>query len=220
MTQRYHKAARDGLLDILKETTRKDCNTGDEDGMTPTLWAAFEGKLEALSLLVGRGGDLDKCDHYGNTALHLSSARGHFDCVDFLVKFGVNIFSLDIDMHTPKELAAMNDCSEILRFLDREAANQETENLKKAKAMQEKAQKDAAKLLKNFKKIQKKADKINNKDIKNLDKEIERLGIMNDELSDDLGIDSHSNSSGSNAAPKFSEITSSGNGSENSSSGP
>ena len=41
--------------------------------------------------------------------------QGHFDCVDFLVKFGVNIFSLDIDMHTPKELAAMNDCSEILR---------------------------------------------------------------------------------------------------------
>ena len=35
MTQRYHKAARDGLLDILKETTRKDCNAGDEDGMTP-----------------------------------------------------------------------------------------------------------------------------------------------------------------------------------------
>ena len=94
---------------------RKDCNTGDEDGMTPTLWAAFEGKLEALSLLVGRGGDPNKCDHYGNAALHLASARGHFDCVDFLVKFGVNIFSLDIDMHTPKELAAMNDCSEILR---------------------------------------------------------------------------------------------------------
>ena len=104
------------------------------------------------------------------------------------------------------------------RFLDREAAHQEVENPKKAKAMQEKAQKDAAKLLKNFKKIQKKADKINNKDIRNLDREIERLGIMNNgESSDDLGIDSNSNSSGSNAAPKFSEITSSsGNGSENS----
>ena len=106
----------------------------------------------------------------------------------------------------------------LFRFLDREAANQEVENPKKAKAMQEKAQKDAAKLLKNFKKIQKKADKINNKDIRNLDREIERLGIMNNgESSDDLGIDSNSNSSGSNAAPKFSEITSSsGNGSENS----
>ena len=83
--------------------------------MTPTLWAAFEGKLEALSLLVGRGGDPNKCDHYGNTALHLAAARGHMDCVTFLVNFGVNMYCLDIDMHTPKELAAMNDCSEILR---------------------------------------------------------------------------------------------------------
>ena len=49
------RAARDGYLEALKEATRKDCNAKDEDGMTPTLWAAFEGNLEALRLLVGRG---------------------------------------------------------------------------------------------------------------------------------------------------------------------
>ena len=50
-----YRAARDGYLEALKEATRKDCNAKDEDGMTPTLWAAFEGNLEALRLLVGRG---------------------------------------------------------------------------------------------------------------------------------------------------------------------
>lgn len=50
-----HSAARDGLLDLLKEANRKDCNSKDDDGMTPTLWAAFEGNLDALRLLVGRG---------------------------------------------------------------------------------------------------------------------------------------------------------------------
>jgi Usher syndrome type-1G protein len=45
MTDRYHRAARDGYLEALKETTKKDCNSRDEDGMTPTLWAAFEGNL-------------------------------------------------------------------------------------------------------------------------------------------------------------------------------
>jgi ankyrin repeat protein len=49
------RAAKNGILDILKEATRNDCNSRDEDGMTPTLWAAFEGNLEALRLLVGRG---------------------------------------------------------------------------------------------------------------------------------------------------------------------
>jgi len=54
------------------------------------------------------------------------------DCVKFLVNFGANIFSLDIDMHTPKELAAMNDCQEILRYLDDIAADQELQNAKKS----------------------------------------------------------------------------------------
>ena len=51
----YHKAARDGYLDLLREATRKDADRPDEDGMTPTLWAAFHGNLDALRMLVGRG---------------------------------------------------------------------------------------------------------------------------------------------------------------------
>jgi ankyrin repeat protein len=39
--------------------------------MTPVLWAAFEGKLDAMKLLIGRGGDPDKTDQFGNSALHL-----------------------------------------------------------------------------------------------------------------------------------------------------
>lgn len=55
MNDRYHRAARDGYLDVLKEATRKELNAPDEDGMTPTLWAAYHGHLEALRLIVGRG---------------------------------------------------------------------------------------------------------------------------------------------------------------------
>lgn len=43
------------MLELLREATKRDCNAKDEDGMTPTLWAAFEGNLDALRLLVGRG---------------------------------------------------------------------------------------------------------------------------------------------------------------------
>jgi ankyrin repeat protein len=52
---RFQRAARDGYLDILRDATRKDCNNADEDGITPTLWAAYSGNLEALRSLVGRG---------------------------------------------------------------------------------------------------------------------------------------------------------------------
>lgn len=55
MNDKYHRAARDGYLDLLREATRKELNAPDEDGMTPTLWAAYHGNLDALRLIVGRG---------------------------------------------------------------------------------------------------------------------------------------------------------------------
>lgn len=70
-------------------------------------------------------GDPDRADQFGNTALHLAAARGHMSCVDFLVKFGCNLFSLDIDSHTAKDLAAINNRDEILRYLDAASAHLE-----------------------------------------------------------------------------------------------
>ena len=51
----FHQAARDGYLELLREATRTDSDRPDEDGMTPTLWAAFHGNVDALRLLVSRG---------------------------------------------------------------------------------------------------------------------------------------------------------------------
>jgi len=46
-------------------------------------------------------------------------------CVDFLVKFGVNIYALDIDNHSAKDLAAINNRDDILRYLDIATGNLE-----------------------------------------------------------------------------------------------
>ncbi|XP_011182331.1 pre-mRNA splicing regulator USH1G [Zeugodacus cucurbitae] len=157
-SERFHKAAKDGLLDVLKEATRKDANAKDDDSMTPVLWASFEGRLDALRLLCGRGGDPDKCDQFGNTALHLASAKGHLHCVDFLVKFGVNIYALDIDRHSAKDLAAINNRDDILRYLDSATANFETNDKKKAKAMRELAEKNCEKRMREYMKRQQKLE--------------------------------------------------------------
>ncbi|XP_064541393.1 pre-mRNA splicing regulator USH1G [Drosophila montana] len=153
-SDRFHKAAKDGLLDVLKEATRKDANAKDDDSMTPVMWAAFEGRLDALRLLCGRGGDPDKCDQFGNTALHLAAAKGHLHCVDFLFKFGVNIYALDIDRHNAKDLAAINNRDEILRYLDAAAANFEANEKKKSKALKEIAEKECEKRVKEYMKRQ------------------------------------------------------------------
>ncbi|XP_017087916.2 pre-mRNA splicing regulator USH1G [Drosophila bipectinata] len=149
-SDRFHKAAKDGLLDVLASATRKDTNAKDNDSMTPVMWAAFEGRLDALRLLCGRGGDPDKCDQFGNTALHLASAKGHLHCVDFLVKFGVNIYALDIDKHSAKDLAAINGRDEILRYLDVATANFEANEKKKAKSLKELAEKNCEKRVREY----------------------------------------------------------------------
>lgn len=170
-TDRFHKAAKDGLLEVLREATRKECNNKDESGMTPTLWAAFEGHIEALRLLCGRGGEPDKADYFGNTALHLASARGHKDCVTFLINFGANPFAMDVDGHTAQELAAINGRDDILRYLDQATAKLENNDKKKAKSLKEKAKKDYEKSHKQYQKRQSKADLIAEKEMKKLAKE-------------------------------------------------
>jgi len=89
--------------------------------------------------LVGRGGDPDKYDNYGNTALHLAAARGNILVVTFLVNFGVNLYALDIDTHTPHELAAINNADNVLRYLDAVVAKMEMEDPRKAGKLKEKA---------------------------------------------------------------------------------
>ena len=131
MSSRYHRAAADGNLELLKEATRKDLNASDEDGMTPTLLAAYHGRLEALEIICRRGGDPDKCDIWGNTPLHRAACNGHIHCISFLVNFGANIFALDNELRTALDVAASRDRHECVRLLDRAATEQNVANPRK-----------------------------------------------------------------------------------------
>jgi len=175
MSERFHKAAKDGYLRPLQRATKRDCNAPDDAGMTPTACAAFEGRLEALRLIVSRGGDPDKCDHFGNTSLHCAAARGHLACVTFLVNFGANPFLLDNQYHSAKDLAAVAEKQEVLRFLDSVVAQRTSKDPSGVKKLQEKAEKEVVKRLEKSDKLQKKLDKRREDEQKLLDKEREML---------------------------------------------
>ncbi|KAI5619261.1 ankyrin repeat and SAM domain-containing protein 4B [Silurus asotus] len=153
---RYHKAAIDGYLDLLKEATRKDLNTPDEDGMTPTLWAAYHGRLEALQLICSRGGDPNRSDIWGNTPLHHAASNGHMHILSFLVNFGANLFALDNDFHTPMDVAASRDQMNCVRFLDNAASQQTMQNPKNVANLKKQAVKDAERKVKECEKVKKK----------------------------------------------------------------
>ncbi|XP_062915491.1 ankyrin repeat and SAM domain-containing protein 4B-like [Mobula hypostoma] len=163
MSGRYHKAARDGYLAPLKEATRKDLNSSDEDGMTPTLWAAYHGHLEALQVICSRGGDPDMCDIWGNTPLHHASTNGHLHIVIFLVNFGANIWALDSSWHSPLDAAAGKGRMECVRFLDAAASKQTAANPKQVARLKEKARKDCERQIRESEKRQKKHQRQMNK---------------------------------------------------------
>ncbi|XP_040918968.1 ankyrin repeat and SAM domain-containing protein 4B [Toxotes jaculatrix] len=153
---RYHKAAIDGYLDLLKEATRRDLNTADEDGMTPTLLAAFHGHIDALQLICSREGDPNRSDIWGNTPLHHAAANGHMHILSFLVNFGANLFALDNEFHTAMDVAASRDRMDCVRFLDAAASQQTNQNPKKVANLKKEAIKEAEKRVKLCEKVKKK----------------------------------------------------------------
>ncbi|XP_008056151.1 ankyrin repeat and SAM domain-containing protein 4B [Carlito syrichta] len=156
MSTRYHQAASDSYLELLKEATKRDLNLSDEDGMTPTLLAAYHGNLEALEIICSRGGDPDRCDIWGNTPLHYAASNGHAHCVTFLINFGANIFALDNDLQSPLDAAASREQSECVALLDKAASAQNIMNPKKVIRLKEQSQKNARRQIKECERLQEK----------------------------------------------------------------
>jgi len=177
MTTVFHKAARDGYLDLLSTATSRDANKSDEDGRTPVLWAAFHGHLDALRLLVGRGGNPDKCDFYGSSALHLSVSNGQMNCATFLVSFGANLWCLDNDFHTAMDVALLNNHLDIVKHLDLAITKQCTLNKKVVERLKQKALLDAEKRVKKYTKQQEKSQKRAEKEDRKLAKDSERMSV-------------------------------------------
>ncbi|KAF3814216.1 ankyrin repeat and SAM domain-containing protein 4B [Mirounga leonina] len=168
MSTRYHQAASDSYLELLKEATKRDLNLADEDGMTPTLLAAYHGNLEALEIICSRGGDPNRCDIWGNTPLHYAASNGHTHCVSFLVNFGANIFALDNNLQSPLDAAASREQNECVALLDKAATAQNIMNPKKVIRLKEQAQKNARRQIKECEKLQ---EKHQNKMARNYSKE-------------------------------------------------
>lgn len=145
MANCFHLAARDGNVKLLKETTKKDLNVADRDGMTPTLLAAESGHVEALQMCIKRGGDADRCDIWGRSALHLAAGNGYLVCVGFLTNVGANIWAMDNERRTPLELASLKGQVECVQLLDKMAGEQTEKDPRQTQHAREKASKEVEK---------------------------------------------------------------------------
>ncbi|KAI9437175.1 hypothetical protein H4582DRAFT_332520 [Lactarius indigo] len=88
-----HAASKDGLTDVAQWllSVGADADVQDDDGSTPLHFAAVNGRLEIVRILLGHGVDVSVATTRGNhTPLHEASRRGHVDVVRLLIQHGAD----------------------------------------------------------------------------------------------------------------------------------
>ncbi|HTQ35419.1 MAG TPA: ankyrin repeat domain-containing protein [Steroidobacteraceae bacterium] len=81
-------AVREWERRVTAEGRPKDMNRG---GLTPLMYAAREGYLDALRVLLAMGADVDLPDPDGSTPLILALMNGHFDAAKVLIDAGADV---------------------------------------------------------------------------------------------------------------------------------
>ncbi|MDZ7617444.1 MAG: ankyrin repeat domain-containing protein [Patescibacteria group bacterium] len=88
-----------GLRGDLAQGT--DPNEQDDDGRTPLIHAAIDGKLEVAKLLLENGADVNVQDNLGYSALHYSAQNYLPDMTALLIARGAKVDAEDLHGNTP-----------------------------------------------------------------------------------------------------------------------
>ncbi|CAI7636057.1 unnamed protein product [Penicillium pancosmium] len=105
----------DGVDITAGLTHRKDLKGYEK--RTPLSWAAQDGRVAILRLLIERGGDVNARDQDGEALISLASRKGHTAVVSVLIELGADINVCDKDEVTPIAMASMIGNEAALKLL-------------------------------------------------------------------------------------------------------
>ena len=118
--QPIHDAAQNGDLEKLKKLLKEKPNdvdlTASED-WTPLIYAARDGKLEAVKVLIEHKATVDKTNIFGQTALQIACFAGYGEIAEFLLDNGADMNKADSFGRTPLIRAARGDDSKCVKLL-------------------------------------------------------------------------------------------------------
>ncbi|EYU45456.1 hypothetical protein MIMGU_mgv1a015521mg [Erythranthe guttata] len=78
------------------------------------LEAARYDDIDDVTSIASAGVPLDSKDLEGRTALHMASANGHLDIVDYLIRNGADVNACNTEKNTPLHWACLNGHIEVL----------------------------------------------------------------------------------------------------------
>lgn len=92
--QALHQMVEQGNLELVKEFFSQfpdaAIDAPDKDGWTPLMYAADEGHLEMVKLLLQRGVNVNGLSGFNETALMCAADRGHFEIAEMLLDAGAD----------------------------------------------------------------------------------------------------------------------------------
>ncbi|MGL4367766.1 MAG: ankyrin repeat domain-containing protein [Brevinemataceae bacterium] len=105
-------------LPIFNYTQTYVTNASDAvSTQSPLHWAAAQGYVEMIKVILDKGYDINLQDQDGFTPLHYAAAAGKYPAVEFLVKKGADVYRLNKQNMTPMALAARAGEQKIVDFL-------------------------------------------------------------------------------------------------------
>jgi ankyrin repeat protein len=110
-------AGRGDVEEVKRMLIRVDPNTRDICGRAPLHYAAREGRVEAIKLLLERGAYPNAWDNGDKTSLHYAAERGDVEIVRLLLEKGAYPNARDYRRRTPLRYAAEYGYSDIVRLL-------------------------------------------------------------------------------------------------------
>lgn len=124
-----------GNIESLKTSVTKYNIESEHKGLTPLMWAAKEGKLEAVNILLEQHANINSINETGRTALIYAAEEGKADNVALLLKRNANVSIKDKEGNTALILAAANNHIEVVRVLIKNGAAINATNNNKSTAL-------------------------------------------------------------------------------------
>ncbi|KAG2178749.1 hypothetical protein INT43_001595, partial [Umbelopsis isabellina] len=93
-----HIVAREGHIDLCRILSQQTENLDviDKYSMwTPLFWAASDGNVECVKILLDAGCKINVKDENGKTALYYAAWEGKMDCVELLIKAGCEVETVE-----------------------------------------------------------------------------------------------------------------------------